>query len=79
MMSAWPDMKMSSKPLGGPGPITSSTCFSGRYSPTYRVPEHQMKRCNNTVSVASDSQHSGTISKISFVLFDPFCKKVINH
>ena len=50
MMSAWPDMKMSSKPLGGPGPITSSTCFSGRYSPTYRVPEHQMKRCNNTVS-----------------------------
>ena len=49
MMSAWPDMKMSSKPLGGPGPISSSSCFSGRYSPTYRVPEHQMKRCNNTV------------------------------
>ena len=30
--------------------ISSSNCFSGRYSPTYRVPEHQMKRCNNPVT-----------------------------
>ena len=48
MMSTWPDMKMGSKPLGPP--ISSSNCFTGRYSPTYRVPEHQMKRCPaNTV------------------------------
>ena len=48
MMSTWPDMKMGSKPLGPP--ISSSNCFTGRYSPTYRVPEHQMKRCpTNTV------------------------------
>ena len=43
MMSTWPDMKMGGKPLGPP--ISSSNCFSGRYSPTYRVPEHQMRRC----------------------------------
>ena len=50
MMSTWPDMKMASKPLGPP--ISSSNCFTGRYSPTYRVPEHQMKRCpTNTVII----------------------------
>eukprot|EP00090_Calanus_glacialis_P020259 TRINITY_DN3116_c0_g1_i1.p1 TRINITY_DN3116_c0_g1~~TRINITY_DN3116_c0_g1_i1.p1 ORF type:complete len:393 (+),score=66.16 TRINITY_DN3116_c0_g1_i1:235-1413(+) len=43
MMSTWPDMKMGGKPLGPP--ISSSNCFPGRYSPTYRVPEHQMRRC----------------------------------
>ena len=52
MMSTWPDMKMGSKPLGPP--ISSSNCFTGRYSPTYRVPEHQMKRCpTNTVIIQS--------------------------
>jgi len=42
MMTTWPDMKMGGKPLGPP--ISSSNCFTGRYSPTYRVPEQHMRR-----------------------------------
>jgi len=43
MMSTWQDMKMGGKPLGPP--ISSGNCFTGRYSPTYRVPEQHMRRC----------------------------------
>lgn len=43
MMSTWQDMKMGGKPLGAP--ISSGNCFTGRYSPTYRVPDQHMRRC----------------------------------
>ena len=59
MMSTWPDMKMAGKPLGPP--ISSSNCFTGRYSPTYRVPEHQMKRCpTNTVRRVTNDYEEDT-------------------
>ena len=86
MMSAWPDMKMGSKPglqvscdwlacvtwrhdelwlVQGPiSSISSSNCFSGRYSPTYRVPEHQMKRCNNPVTRVTNKTTVGRFAKI---------------
>ena len=44
--------------------ISSSNCFSGRYSPTYRVPEHQMKRCNNPVTSVTNKTTVGRFAKI---------------
>jgi hypothetical protein len=46
MMYSPDKMMMNSKPLGPT--ITGTNCFSGRYSPTYRVPDQMrdpMRRC----------------------------------
>ena len=40
-------MMNGSKPLGAPS-LSAANCFSGRYSPTYRVPDQMrdpMRRC----------------------------------
>ena len=47
MMYSPDKMMMNPKPLGPPA-IGGTNCFSGRYSPTYRVPEQMrdpMRRC----------------------------------
>ena len=46
MMYSHDKMMMNSKPLGPT--ISGTNCFTGRYSPTYRVPEQMrdpMRRC----------------------------------
>ena len=55
MMYSPDKMMMNPKPLGPPA-IGGTNCFTGRYSPTYRVPEQMrdpMRRCmtNPPVSI----------------------------
>lgn len=70
MMYSPDKMMMNPKPLGPPA-IGGTNCFSGRYSPTYRVPEQMrdpMRRCmtNPPVSfqISLSSQYLLTIEEI---------------
>ena len=56
-------MMMNPKPLGPPA-IGGTNCFSGRYSPTYRVPEQMrdpMRRCMTNPPVSFSDFHIITI------------------
>ncbi|XP_023342551.1 POU domain, class 4, transcription factor 3 isoform X2 [Eurytemora carolleeae] len=70
MMTSWAEMKMGGKPLGPP--ISSSNCFSGRYSPTYRVPEHSMRRCvaNSADSMIFSGLNNELLSREGLVALD---------
>ena len=55
MMYSPDKMMMNPKPLGPPA-IGGTNCFSGRYSPTYRVPEQMrdpMRRCMTNPPVSN--------------------------